>query len=70
MITVTSAHAKSALALIEMCGTPEAAAHDCAVQLRAIEPYTDARLSRVRDILLSIARKPARLETLRAFVTR
>jgi hypothetical protein len=42
-------------ALIVRHGSPEAAAHDCTIALTAIAPYTDRRLSALRDLCRWIA---------------
>jgi len=49
---VTPAVARTALFyLAEANGTPEAAAHQCSIQLQAIEPYTCSHTSAVRAVL-------------------
>ena len=48
---ITPQTATRAAGMLTMFGTPEAAAHQCGVQLRAIAPYSDRHLSAVRDAL-------------------
>lgn len=46
--------ARRTLALLVMFGSAGKAAHECRVQLRAIEPYTDRHLSAVLRVLMAL----------------
>ena len=50
------------LDLLDMYETPERAAHELAVGLSAISPYTDRRSTRVRRVLQSLERADSRGE--------
>jgi hypothetical protein len=53
--TVSKTTAQSALAMLRMFGTLEHAAHQCSVQLTAIQPYTDSHLIAVQSLLRKVA---------------
>ena len=56
-MTITRNIAERVHVTIHRCGTVQAAAHDCMVQLEAIKPYTDRELSKVWSVLAYIAGK-------------
>jgi hypothetical protein len=65
MIRVTREQAAEALARLALADqSPEAAAHQVRVELRAIEPYTCRALSALLPIFETISRRPARAEAL------
>jgi len=63
-MNLTQSEAKEALARIAAHGTPEHAAYQVGVELRAIEPYTCSWLTRTRSILRIVAERPYTLAAL------
>lgn len=55
-MTVTREEAREVLARLRLAQTTAQAAHGCAVELRAIEPYTCGTLARVRHLLRTLER--------------
>jgi hypothetical protein len=51
--------ARRALRLTTMLGTVEAAAHECALTLTSIAPYTDRGTAAVRAVLVKVLRAPS-----------
>jgi len=55
---ISPATAARVLSMLKYHGTPESAAHDARISLRAIEPYTDRATSRALDVLEFMGRHP------------